>query len=61
MKNAILFLSSFFFCCPALLKSLGMDVLPGKYLLEKNIPLAGNAWVLTDPLASSSLIQENGP
>ena len=61
MKNAALFLSSFFLLLSCSVKeSLGMDVLPGNTSWKKNIPLAGNAWVLTDPLASSSLIQENG-
>lgn len=61
MKYAALLLSSFFLLLSCSVKeSLGMDVPPGNISWKKNIPLAGNAWVLTDPLASSSLIQETG-
>lgn len=61
MKNTALFLFlSFLLLACSVNKPLSGGPSPGNTSWKESIPLAGNAWVLDDPLASSSLIQENG-
>ena len=61
MKSIGPFLPLFFLLLSCSVQDpLGNGAPPENTSWNKSIPLAGNAWVLDDLLASSSLIQENG-